>query len=287
MARSIETIKEEIIKAIMNEEVLVNVLKLDTSIPFKKQTSRSNLIGFMAYAVAVAIFTLEKLFDQFKTDVDSIVSELKPHSLRWYNEKIKAFQKGYTLPYGNDTYEIIDESDDVQIIKFSSVDEVSGKLLMKVAKTDDSLNPIPLSNEELDTFKIYMSNIKDAGVPLNIKSLPGDCLRLSLDIYYDPLVLNDSGGRLDGQDDAPIQKTVRNFIKNLPFNGVFIVAHLVDALQATEGVKIPKIISCETKYDNVPYSLVNAFCKPDAGYLKLIDEESEKENLEINWIPYV
>ncbi len=283
MARSIKIIKGEIIGAIMQQDVLVNAMNLDSTKSFEEQTSKLNLIGFMAYAVAVGIYSLEKLFDQFKYDIDIIVRDLKPHGLRWYNTKIRAFQLGHVLPEESDRYAVIEES--AQIIKFSAVDEVYGQLLVKVAKADNAINPAPLSSDELKAFETYMSLIKDAGVEIKTISAPGDKLALVLDIYYDPLVLNEHGVRLDGQDDAPVQKAIRNFIKKLPFNGVFTLAHLVDALQATEGVKIPKIISCETQYGNLPFTQVNAFCTPDAGYLELVEED--EKGLTINWIAHV
>lgn len=287
MARSITIIKEEITAAIMRKAVLVNAIGLDSSKSFEDQTSNTNLIRLMAYVMAVAIFTLETLLDQLKSDIDTSIRELKPHSLRWYNNKIKNFQYGIGLLSESDEYPtIVDESDkeveERHIIKYSAIDEIDGELFIKVAKDDGALNPMPLDANELFSFTEYMSQVKDAGVILKIKSAPGDNLQLSLNIHYDPLILNDEGKRLDGQDDAPIQKTIREFIKDLPFNGVFTIAHLVDALQATEGVKIPHIISCATSFGSHDFEEVDVYCTPNAGYLNL-----KKENLHIKWIAYV
>ncbi|MDE5424034.1 hypothetical protein L3073_17600 [Ancylomarina sp. DW003] len=280
MARSTSIIKKEITEAIMQQNVLVEAMNLDVSKSFEEQTSKTNLIGLMAYVMAVAIFTLETLYDQFKSNVDTKIRELKPHSLKWYNNKIKAFQYGHGLVAESDIYENDDK--DSRIIRYSAVDEINGELFVKVAKDDGNSNPSSLDDSELNSFKNYMAQVKDAGVILKIKSEPGDSLRLSLNIHYDPLILNSEGIRLDGQDEAPVQNTIRDFIKNLPFNGVFTISHLVDTLQVTEGVTIPEITSCETKSGNHDYKQVGAYCTPNAGYLELTDE-----NLQINWVAYV
>ena len=277
MARSIKTIKEEITGAIIGQPVLVNALGLDTSKSFDEQVSKTNIVGLLAYVVAVAIFTLEKLFDQFKKDVDVKIREMKPHSLRWYNNKARAFQYGHALLPESDLYANMDES--AQLVKFSAVEEIERELTMKVAKDDGGGNPTPLIGDELISFTEYCARVKDAGVVLKVKSAPGDQLRLSLDLYYDPLVLDGEGQRLDGSANTPVQDAIREFIKNLPFNGEFVIAHLVDALQETEGVTIPNVLSCATRYGGYEFSQVNARSVPDAGYLELKDED-----LTINWI---
>ena len=63
---------------------------------------------------------------------------------------------------------------------------------------------------------------------------------------------------------------------------MFTIAHLVDALQATEGVKIPNITICDTRFGNHEYEDVNVYYTPNAGYLNL-----ENEDLHINWIAHV
>lgn len=277
MAKTIKTIKDEITGAIMQQPVLVNALGLGISKSFDEQVSKTNTIGLLTYVVAVAIFSLEKLFDQFKRDVDVKIKEMKPHSLRWYNNKAQAFQYGHALLPESDLYAVEDEV--TQLVRFSAVEEIEGKLTMKVAKDDGNGNPTPLVGVELSSFTNYCARVKDAGVVLKVNSAPGDQLRLSLDLYYDPLVIDGEGQRLDGSGNTPVQDAIRDFIKSLPFNGEFVITHLADALQVTEGVTIPNILSCETKYGGYEFSQVNAQSVPDAGYLELRDED-----LTIKWI---
>ncbi|PCH69385.1 MAG: nucleotidyltransferase [Bacteroidales bacterium] len=277
MARAIKAIKEEITGAIIGQPVLINALGLDISKTFDEQVSKTNIVGLLTYVVAVAIFSLEKLFDQFKKDVDVKIKEMKPHSLRWYNNKAQAFQYGHSLLAESDLYSEVDEA--AQLVKFSAVQEIEGKLTVKVAKDNGEGNPTSLVGDEFVSFTNYCARVKDAGVVLIVKSAPGDQLRLSLDLYYDPLVLDGEGQRLDGSGNTPVQDAIREFIKILPFNGEFVIAHLVDALQETEGVTIPNVLSCETKYGGYDFSQVNAQSVPDAGYLELKDED-----LTVNWI---
>ncbi|GJH41145.1 hypothetical protein RCZ04_16950 [Capnocytophaga sp. HP1101] len=46
----------------------------------------------------------------------------------------------------------------------------------------------------------------------------------------------------------PIQEAIEGYLKNLPFNGELIVAHLVDALQQANGVKIPHLKELKTAW---------------------------------------
>jgi len=43
----------------------------------------------MAFAVAFAIWTVEKLFDIHLLEVKDHVQKSNPHTFRWYHEKIK------------------------------------------------------------------------------------------------------------------------------------------------------------------------------------------------------
>jgi hypothetical protein len=71
-----------------------------------------------------------------------------------------------------------------------------------------------------------------------------------------------------------VQKAIKNYLQNLPFNGVFVLAHLVDTLQAVEGVEIPVIDSANvapylSEILLAPYQTVDVKYIPAAGYLRL------------------
>lgn len=264
MARTIIEIQQSIIDNVQADSILSARLT---------STSKTAIWRLIAYIVAVAAWTIENLFDIFKTDVDEQISAMKPHSLRWYAEKSRAFQYGYNLNPDTDVYDNtgIDETTiaNSKIVTYAAVVEQDRGLRIKLAKnglSDDLTNLIP---DELTAFQEYMARIKDAGVKLNITSTVADKLRLMLRIRYNSMVLNSAGGRIDGQDAEPVQNAIRNHLKNLPFNGVFSVQKLIDAIQATEGVNDLSVDQCQTQYGALNFSTVNISVIPDSGYLRI------------------
>lgn len=255
-----------------------------TLAPVATSTSKTAIYRLMTRIVATAAWTVEVLFDTLKVELNDLLAALKPHSLRWYANKAKDFQYGYSLPIDTDKYDNTglteEEIEESQIVQYSAVTEGDdGKLRIKVAKEDEDLEP--LTTPELEAFTEYIKRVKDAGVRVDITSTTPDKLKLTLKIYYDPLILDGNGQRIDGSDLEPIQSAVKAFLRSLPFNGVFVLAYLVDALQAVEGVVIPHIVSCSTSYAAFPFTTVNVQYLPDAGYLRFENEE----DLELQFEP--
>lgn len=248
-------------------------------------TSKVSLWRLTTRIAAFCAWTVEVLHDTFKGEVNDTIALLKPHTLRWYATIAKAFQYGYSLPPDTDTYDnsalTPDQIAASQIIKYVAVTEGLDKILrIKVAKQTTDLTP--LTTPEKTAFSDYMSRVKDAGVALQIDSNNPDSLKLHLKIFYDPLVLNSNGGRIDGADAEPVQNAIDTFLKNLPFNGTFVLTYLLEALQQVSGVVIPSIVSAETKYGAFPFTTVDVKYVPDAGYLRFANVSTD---LIIEFIP--
>lgn len=267
MARTITEIQQTIIDGVQADATLSPLL---TSI------SKTAVWRLLTYIVAVAAWTQEQLRDIFTADIDEQIAAKKPHSLRWYGEMSKAFQYGYDLVDEADYYDNTGIDDDVvaasKIVSYAAVVEQQRGVRIKVAKTIGS-DLGALTNDELTSFSTYMSEIKDAGVKLLITSGPADNLRLVLRIQYNPLVLNAAGARIDGTTSTPVPDAIKNHLLNLPFNGVFSVQKLVDAIQAVEGVNDLNIDQVATKYGALNFSSVNISVIPDAGYLRILDTD--------------
>lgn len=276
MARTITEIQNEIIEQVAINPVLST---LATS------TSKTAIWRNIANVVATVIWTVETLFDLHRTETDAKIAALKPHSLQWYAGKAVDFQYGYSLPADSDVYDNTGEDEteveNSKIVDYAAVVEQERGLRIKVAK-DDGSDLVELSNPELSAFIEYMKRIKDAGVRLSITSGPADSLKLSLDVYYDPLVLNSEGERIDGFSSEPVQDAIKKYLKNLPFNGVFVVQSLIDVLQQVEGVKIAHVASVLARYGLLPFQSFSVKYVPDSGYLRLSDDS----DLTINFIAY-
>jgi hypothetical protein len=127
-----------------------------------------------------------------------------------------------------------------------------------------------------------MGRVKDGGVKLIVDSLPPDSLKLDIDIFYDPLILNDQGQRIDGNANQPVPDAIRAYLKLLPFNGEYANTRLTDKMQSVDGVVLPVIKTAWAKYGLFSFAIIDERYIPDAGYLRLDDA-----NLTINWRAYV
>jgi hypothetical protein len=246
--------------------------------------SRTAIWRMWLYIVAVAMYTHEMLWDAHKAEVLDIISRMKPHTLKWYAEKARAYQHGYNLMPDSDQYDnsslTEEQIADSQVVDYAAVVNVNNGLRIKVA-TDNGTDLEPLTNDQMDGFVEYMSRIKDAGVKLTITTGVADNLKLSLELYYNPLVLNDQGQRLDGTAATPVQDAIKRYLKELPFNGLFVLAYLVDKLQQVDGVVVPHMVSASARYGILPYVGFSVEYQPDSGYLRFANEA----DLVINWIP--
>ena len=81
-----------------------------------------------------------------------------------------------------------------------------------------------------------MREIGAAGTHYLFVSEAPDALRVHLQVYYDPLVLDSMGQRLEGGG-KPVEETVEAYLNSLEYGGTFYASKLVDMLQVTTGVK--------------------------------------------------
>ena len=241
MARSIQDIQQLIYAQKAQEPALENL----------NSTSKVAIWRLWVYIISVAIWSLEKLFDLHRTDIDKRLTELKPHTARWYRSKALAFQYGYYLAHDSDKYNnqwLTDEQIEAsKIIKYSAVVESKneGRLIVKIAgEQGDTLQPI--TDAQKQAFEAYLQEIKDAGVRLSVVNYQPDVLHLQMKIIYDPLVL-DSNGQSIAKATKPVEETIISYLKRLPFNGELVLAHLIDALQQAEGVKLPTSVLAQSK----------------------------------------
>jgi hypothetical protein len=285
MARNIADIKKEITDTFMSDEAAQRAYGFAPDTVFEAAFSKAAIEGALFYAQAVAAWSEEKLFDLHRAEVMAIIDELKPHSLRWYVSKAKAFLLGLPLVQDTDYYDTSGMTDEqvtaARVVKYCSSSESDGVVYLKVA-TDQSGEPAPLSADAFNALKEYMAEVKDAGVVIEVINDPAKHFRLQLTVYYNPMILNEGGVSLaDGA--TPVQDTVKKFIKDLPFDGEYQNVRLVDMLQQIDGVVIPELHLAESSEDGITWVQIDAKEKPLSGYYKVYSEG----DLNITFTPYM
>ena len=268
MSRSIQEIQELIYQA-KTQEPTLNELN---------STSKVAIWRLWVYIIAVAIWSLEKLFDLHRADIDKRLAELKPHTARWYRSKALAFQYGFDLLPDSDKFNNMGHTEEQieasKIVKYSAVVESpnEGRLIVKIAgEQGEQLQPI--TDVQKQAFEAYLQEIKDAGVRLSVVNYKPDILHLRMKIVYDPLML-DSNGQSITNAFKPVERAIKDYLKNLPFNGELVLAHLIDALQHEEGVKIPHLVLAQSKNINSggeygAFETIEISKIPTAGYFTI------------------
>lgn len=273
------------------EQSIINAVATDPRLSTLNSSSKVSIWRLMAYVIAVCVWSLEKLFELHSNEVSTALAEKKPHRLKWYRNKTLDFQYGHDLIKDTDQYDnkgITDE--DIQsskIIKYSAVIEAEKEslLVIKVAtEIGGKLGPIP--KVQRDSFAAYINEIKDAGVKVNIINYLPDRLFLTIDIYYNPLMINESGYNII-HGSKPVELAIQQYMKELPFNGELVLVHLVDKLQQVPGVVIPNLKHAETSWVNgntSPYGEITSIDVkkiPESGYFEITDFNA------ITYKPYV
>lgn len=256
MARQISEIKKSITDLFMINENLVQLYGLDQARSFDEQFSTVSFENILIDFFARVFYVFELLFDNHKAEVSDIILQQKPHSLTWYRNKALAFQYGFDLYDDTDVFINEGYTDEQiaasKIIKYSAVTEAvnESRLIIKIATEDSNGDLAPISEAEKESFDAYVDEARDAGVVVTIINYLPDILRLTLKIYYDPLVLSSTGVAITGANGGkkPVEIALKEFMRELPFNGELILASLIDKLQKTEGVKIPHLINAASSW---------------------------------------
>lgn len=231
-------------------------------------TSQTAIWRLMLYVVAVCTFVLESLWDAFKTDVETTIYNTIPGTIRWYYDQCTEFQFGHSLVWVDNRfkYSIIDES--IKIIKRVAIIELNGALIIKVAKLTSGV-PEALTGQELMSFQTYIKQIKYAGTKTIIISNNADLLRLTVNIAYDPLLLDSTGTLIADGSTKPVDVAIDNYIANIKFGGVFNKTKLTDAIQLATGITDVVISLAEGKPFAGQYSSINQNYEAESGYFEI------------------
>ena len=277
MARTRTAIKLEMTTAFMANESLAGKYGFTVGASFTDEFSIVSFENILFDLWSYFMFLLEQIFDTHKKEVDDIIEQKMPHRASWYRGKAKAFQYGFDLIEDSDKYDNTGFSEEQieasKIIKYSAVTQNGGQLLIKIASETAGVLA-PITAPQKTAFDAYVQEIADCGVKYIVVNNQPDILLLTMQIYRDPLVLNDQGMSIVNAN-YPVKDAILEYMKELPFNGELVLAHLVDKLQQVEGVRIPHIINAESQIIDIntnsylPAQPINVKTVPESGYFTI------------------
>ena len=244
MARTIDEIKNAIIGNIQANENLVQL----------NSTSKAAMYRLFVYVIAFAIWTLELLFDKHAVEVDIKIFNQKSGRPSWYRTMALQFQYGFDLVPDKDyfdnstaTEEQIEAS---KIIKYAAVNEADdeSRLIVKIAGEIDKKLSDFTDPDQVEAIKAYFNEIKYPG-KITIINYKADQLYLNIQIKRDPLLISETGMK-KGTDGGgyPVTEALKEFMKELDFNGELRLSALVDKLQVIPGVLDATVLSAKSSW---------------------------------------
>jgi len=271
----------------IGNDTIIETYRLSPDLTFEDQFSAVSLENIIFSDVSTAMFVMQELFERFKIDISEILNAQLSGTVNWYAYKAMLFQFGMELVPETDFYDntglTAGQIAAMRVVHYAAAVEARDKSILYVKIATDDQNGVrqPLSPAQLIAFKQYLNNVQYAGMRTSVINDPPDEMRLVIDIYYDPLVLDETGRRLDGTANTPVQDAIRNHLKNLSFNGTYTNQGLVDTLQVIDGVLIAEIKSAASRFGVfTEFTEINAREVAHAGYYQISDA-----NLILNFIP--
>lgn len=252
-------------------------------------TSKTAIYNLWAYIVAFVIWLQYQFFETYQKEVEEKVAAQKLYTLLWFRDKALEYRHGHDLDEATGEYDdegyTEEQIETAKVVKRAAVIELeleNRKFLFVKCATESGDELTPLSNDQITGLEQYFALIKPAGTKIVIFSDDPDDLQLEVDFYYDPLVLTETGSRIDGTANTPVQDAIRNYLENLKFNGEFSIAELEDILQALSGCADGEayIRSAAANYETPEnFQQITSTYIANSGYMQILDE-----NLTINFI---
>lgn len=249
-------------------------------------TSKTAVWRLWTYLIASIAWLQYKAWEVFASEMDETIAAQKLYTLRWWQQKVLSYRHGQDLDtFGSYSDAGLSPQDIAQrqVVKSAAVRVVTTNnvtwLLIKAAKQAGGKLQ-PLSIQEKSGLEAYINDIKPAGTGVEVFTGNADKLQLSADFYYNPLVLDSAGKRIDGTDDRPVLHAVRSYLQNLAFDGVVRVSDLADILQGVSGCanRQAYVRRCATTYETPKnFTDITAQYVSVAGYMD-IDEDDFSVN---------
>lgn len=250
----------------------------------------------LVYAVALCAHFIDTLIEEATARMEVLIASQRVHKISWYQEQALRFQYGMATDangYYNNTGLDDDAIAAMRVFKYAAITRTvqQGAIILrcKVAGDDGSGNLVQNSQAEIAAGQAFMTDNSDAGTNLILTSGAGDDLKVTIDVYFDPQVLDSEGKRLDGTNDTPVLQATQAFLKEIEFNDTYVKTFHTDAIQRVNGVRIPVIKYAASKYGVNGYDtdtvenagVIDQLRVADSGYFKL-----DLEATVINYIPY-
>lgn len=261
-------------------------------------SSKMSVLDAFTWVVSTCIWSFENILDVFKVDLAKDLQNRINGNAAYYVNALLKYQSGDALQMNDEgtafSYQNIDESK--RIITKASYNEIQEegfndkKLCLKVATGEPGAYS-QIEQNELTNIQNYIDQISFAGTHAFVESRKGDVLIPRVTVYYDGLV------SLDKLREG-IESSLKEFVRDLPFDGIVYMQKVIDAIQKADHVVDVSVEDGQgifiAQYDNYNQLVVQEldenenpiyekkivrYIVPNAGFVKQSTGEGEEEVL--------
>ena len=281
MARNKSEIREEIKSSFIANPALIELYDLTPGQTFEEQFSIASVENIWLEQFVDMIYNHELI-------VSANAANSRPQNLPNFIATVYNFHDGLPLVWmdGQFTYDLseVENPEERKIVNRCAVlESEDGELVVKVAKINsDELEP--LAEPEAERLLFYLNQMKVPGVRIRLINELADLLKVTLNVYVDPLQIDlNTGRRLNITEDIfPVKAAIKSYLTELEFNGAFVTNFFERAIQNEPGINLAVIELLQHKFAAFDFADFTAFKVPQSGYFKI-----NEENLIINYLPYV
>lgn len=268
---------------------------VDPNTTFEEQFSLISFENILFELIAFAHFVIEQIFETHISEVRELLTIQKRHRAEDVRNRLLNFQYGFAIKPETDEFVNGTATDDEiaasKIIKYAAVTESTDekRVICKIATENNAGELEPIETEEMEALSAYVQAIKPAGVPYTVLNLPPDRLQLGIRIFRDPLLLDSNGvHRISGKE--VVKDALKDFLKNMPFNGELRMQDLANKLEQTEGVNLVQVDYALTAWlDAVgggygDFTAIDVRKIPESGYFRIENGNGEEDFSGITYV---
>ncbi len=188
------------------------------------------------WIMAVGSWVIENLQDTHEALINLIIESKRPHTLRWYANETKKFQYGHEIVWVNDQfgYEVIDEA--AMIVKHSAAVEEENGGLLKVKIKAMKQGKAVLTAPEILALGSFWATWKDAGVKLEIVSLPVNKIWVTADIYRNRNIVNSNNTLIIDSGVNVVETGASEYFDSIEYNGLVNFISLANTIRNKPGI---------------------------------------------------
>jgi len=224
------------------------------------------------WCMAVCAWSIDAVAELRIAAMKLIAANSRYGTIPWYNVIAKEYQHGDALTQVNLEYVYNPVDFSHRVVQLASARAGTGLVVIKSAKIVTGVAQ-KLSDAEFTGFKGYMNKRKPAGIKLNFINEDPDDLKLELIVWYDPLVLKNTGESIADPGVFPVQNAIDDYLKFFQsdegFNSGYELMRQIDFIQSAAGVASAYVSAAYARYGVLPFTQFAYRYYPNAGYLKL------------------